>query len=427
MPFKDWIKHLRSRTDRRRRKRAEAARRALREQLDFQPTLSRLEDRRVLSVSVGVDAGNVVTFQGDGAYDSLLLSVDAGGDLQYSCDGGNTWATDLDSGDSEIELKVQDIAKVQVFGRDGDDTLTVDFGQGSPIPTGGIFFDGADGNDALRIVGSGLQASYTTDASVPGSGVLTLGNGTVSFAGLEPIDYDVVGGSFTLNLAGGDDVVDIADSTLIDGSTPALKISGTSGGTAFENARVRGSAILIDTTAVPGVDTITISSANSDHTNTSLQIATGGEAGDVVSVNGTATFPGTVTINAATVNLNSPITNTVTGTAARVNVASPGQIQDGIDVAAPGGTVKVAAGTYAENLVLGKQLTLQGVQAGVDARGRVSGTPDSSVETVVAPASGRVWELRAEPAARPSTVSRLSVRVPGRAESSNRRRGPPTN
>ncbi len=52
MPFKDWIKRLRSKADRHRRKHFREARRALCEQLDFQPTLARLEDRRVLSADV---------------------------------------------------------------------------------------------------------------------------------------------------------------------------------------------------------------------------------------------------------------------------------------------------------------------------------------------------------------------------------------
>ena len=128
MPFKGLIRRLRSKVDRHRRQRAQEAQRALWRQLDFQPTLARLEDRRVLSVSVGVEAG-VVTFQGGDASDSLSLSVDSEGNLQYRCDDGDTWATDLDSGDSVIVLKVQDIVQVQFLGGAGDDTDSRDNGR----------------------------------------------------------------------------------------------------------------------------------------------------------------------------------------------------------------------------------------------------------------------------------------------------------
>ena len=56
---------------------------------------------------------------------------------------------------------------------------------------------------------------------------------------------------------------------------------------------------------------------------------------------------------------------------------------------APGGTVIVADGTYTENLILNKQVSLQGAQFGVDARGRVGS------ESIVTPASAaRALELR---------------------------------
>ena len=75
----------------------------------------------------------------------------------------------------------------------------------------------------------------------------------MSFTSLTPIDYNVAGGSFTLDLRDGpngptSDKVTIEQSTLVsDPSLAALKISGTVDGVEFENVRVRGSSIEIKT------------------------------------------------------------------------------------------------------------------------------------------------------------------------------------
>ncbi|MCR4325925.1 MAG: right-handed parallel beta-helix repeat-containing protein [Patescibacteria group bacterium] len=57
-------------------------------------------------------------------------------------------------------------------------------------------------------------------------------------------------------------------------------------------------------------------------------------------------------------------------------------IQAAVNDALDGDTVSVGAGTYAENVTLGEDITLEGAQSGVDARGR------STSETIIAPSSG---------------------------------------
>ena len=92
-----------------------------------------------------------------------------------------------------------------------------------------------------------------------------------------------------------------------------------------------------------------------------------------------------LTIDAPTINLNDPITlkagASLLGAAgnATVNVGASGRIQNGIDVAASGATVNVAAGTYAEELNIAKTLTLNGANAGV--AGNAARGPESVIIT----------------------------------------------
>lgn len=92
------------------------------------------------------------------------------------------------------------VSSIQVNGLGGDDLLRLDFTNGSPIPSGGISFDGGTASDALEFFGGFVTtAHYTmTDSS---SGSVNLDGGTVNFTNLEPItdNLNVANRVFTFN------------------------------------------------------------------------------------------------------------------------------------------------------------------------------------------------------------------------------------
>jgi autotransporter-associated beta strand protein len=271
--------------------------------------------------------------------------------------------------------------KIIINGAGGVDTLTAD--PSNPLgktlefhggePTGGL-------GDTLVILANAATV-YTPSATNPGDGTIVHDGSSIHFTGLEPVDFQfLVSAPFTLDLAGGDEIVNIANGTLTDGSTPALTITGSSGGVAFEAPNVyNASLVTIDTTAVAGTDTITINSADNEHLNQSLTILTGSEVGDVIQFDGPVAFSGSVSLSAT--NVNSTAAGTIqTGTSLTITNTGTASTLAGA-ISGGGGVTKQGSGTLA---VSGPNTYAGGtmVSGGVLRLGAAGGLPASRRVTV---------------------------------------------
>ncbi|MFQ3650644.1 MAG: hypothetical protein SNJ75_09940, partial [Gemmataceae bacterium] len=134
------------------------------------------------------------------------------------------------------------------------------------------------------------------------------------------------------------------DHAFITSSTAGIRVGTTSNGT----------EALVDTTGINRIDLVD----------------SGTNANQKVNFDGSVVYSlassGGVRINSTgieIINLNQKISATtfISGDANTVNVAAPGQIQVGVNLAASGGTVNVAAGTYAENVTIDKPISLLSV------------------------------------------------------------------
>lgn len=187
-----------------------------------------------------------------------------------------------------VELPFANVTgKVQVDTGKGNDVVSLKLANGI-IPAGGLDMDGGlGGSDLLTIVGSGVEtANYTPSATTTGSGLVAVGGKNINFSNLEPLD---ISGMMlaSVTLPSGADLVDVAngfdDAT---GAIPALVVTGTSGGVAFESAHLFDNVTVnIDTTSTDGADTVTITSADNAHKNVNLIINTG-TGGDSLTVKG---------------------------------------------------------------------------------------------------------------------------------------------
>jgi hypothetical protein len=334
-------------------------------------------------------------------------------------DGASIWFrwTDLNAAGADDGLAIDDVSitptvaagEVTVNGGAGADTLVIDFDAGTyslngdgPTPIGAntvINFEGGDGSDTLVVTGDGQSATYTP-ATTGGAGSVVVGGVTINFTGLEPVDISGMASVTVMSPANAANALALdAGFDSATGLIPAIVVSGNTGlgMTQIESAHLwSNGGVIIDTTATTsgGANTITINSAISTaHGNGTITLNTNGD-GEVI-FDADLLSTGAITINTAKVTLNADVTTAgKTANTAEFDVNSPGVINDAIALATTGDTINVGAGTYAENLVLTKELTLLGAQAGVDARGRVVGAPNPAVETVLAPAAGVAVDLQ---------------------------------
>ncbi len=210
-------------------------------------------------------------------------------------------------------VSVVGTAPLTFNGLDGDDTMIVNLNAFN-IPT--IIYDGGN-QDTPATAGAnavfgdvlvvrdtaGHTATYTSAATLPVNGfagtVAVLGEATISFTGLEPVD--LIGLAIVnVNFANGNEVISIANGK--DSGTnslDAIVVSGTSGGVGFEQVHLRNNALVNINTVTGGSDgndTMTIASADNAHGNANLSINTGAGA-DSVNVTGGANFSNTISIN----------------------------------------------------------------------------------------------------------------------------------
>jgi hypothetical protein len=285
-----------------------------------------------------------------------------------------------------LTKNVNALETLTILGGAGNDTLTVDFTGGNPIPSGNIVFDGGlAGNDKLAVKGSrvggvgGETAVYTPDALITGNGTIVVDGQTITFTGLEPVDIFGMA-SATLMMPAGNDTLTITNGFNLTaaaaavGTIPALVVAGTTGDTAvgmgdgvvIETAAFfnNGTVTINTNTVSDGADQVTIVSANNAHANANLTISTGANADNLI-VDGEVNVTGTFNANTPTVNLNNNlIAGTLTGSATNVNVNNntTAQINDGIGIVGAGGSVNLAALIYTENVLANKSnFTLDGV------------------------------------------------------------------
>ncbi len=148
----------------------------------------------ILPTRVGLDAqANLQVLDLDGmASNALTLSL-VGGNLRIHDPGqpllAGTSTTQIDP--STVELPLAAIVGpdgIVITVRGGDDTLTLDFGTGNPLPPApaGLIFDGGTGKDALDLQ-NGAFGAVQYEMSGPGAGKVLFDGGAwrISYTGLE--------------------------------------------------------------------------------------------------------------------------------------------------------------------------------------------------------------------------------------------------
>jgi hypothetical protein len=197
-------------------------------------------------------------------------------------------------------------------GNDGNDKLIVDFSNGAPLIFGNIIFAGGAQatSDTLTVIGgSGANSngSYLPTAGVTGSGTIGVGGHNINFSGLEPVLVNTFT-NFTLTTPASNDSLTL--DAPVGGQT---RISGSSGGTAFESISFAGvTNFTIDAGANDGAtpnDIITINNGTSATGLSSLRIKLGLGANTINHFGGTSSLDiSTTGAGTSTVNVNNSST-----------------------------------------------------------------------------------------------------------------------
>jgi autotransporter-associated beta strand protein len=220
---------------------------------------------------------------------------------------------------------------VTITGQDNvNDTLTVDFSGGNPIPAGGVSFaGGAGGNDMLAVGGGSGFTSLRYDATGPGAGTLTFnGSSLIAFTGLEQMTVTPAAGTTTVAISDGQPHT----ATFTAGPGAGMNTVAIDGG--LESMTFANPTTQLTAIADAGSDTFTFTSLDSGFgAALSVQGSTG--SGDTVNLNTSLHLLGALAIDSAVETTNLGASSLVAGS---VNVQSATTV-----VTAPSVTINTSA------------------------------------------------------------------------------------
>jgi Ca2+-binding RTX toxin-like protein len=231
-----------------------------------------------------------------------IVNLTAGNDnVELIVDAGSYVVRDATNTMEEFfRRSISSVTTITINGLGGDDTVSVNFVNGNPVPavnplitpSGGITINGgAGGNDTVTL--DNVPATFTThtyDYINANDGTITLNDGavdtTINFIGLEPITNDGQATNIIFNLPTTDDDASLQNSgPASDGLMSLVSNSGTFEATTFV---VPTGSLTIN--AGNGNDTVTFSSADdalvpNDSSNVNSQsVIINGDAGDDILV-----------------------------------------------------------------------------------------------------------------------------------------------
>ena len=172
----------------------------------------------------------------------------------------------------------------------GNDTTTIDFANGNPIPVNGLKNDAGTGNDRLvlqRSAGSYVATSMIHTATGNGSGLITAtGGGTINYTGLEPIDDTVPTTNYTftapvasnqIQLVNGPTVSGFATVTINDGGTAQFELTNIARKTNVTvNSGLPAQLVVINYSAAPaGLTNLNVNTNDDDDEIDVLALASG--------------------------------------------------------------------------------------------------------------------------------------------------------
>ncbi|MCO6458613.1 MAG: choice-of-anchor D domain-containing protein, partial [Pirellulaceae bacterium] len=274
-------------------------------------------------------AGGVLTVTGGTIGNGLTIDV-SGGNLRIAeangTLGAGTGTTQFNN--NTVTVPLASVTSVVVNGEGGDDTLSVSYSGGNPIPAGGLQYHGGangGGGDELALTG-GSATTITHTLANASDGSVNIDGSTIMYTGLEPVTDNMSAVNRVFTFTGGTESISVTDGIAADGMT---MIDSTLG----ESVYFANPTASLTINAGTGNDTVTISSVDAGN-NASLTID-GGVGDDIINQNvalslGSGAAPAGLTFIAETINLNANISTD--GNATAGNVTLTGSVVLGADL-----------------------------------------------------------------------------------------------